>query len=71
MEGGENVGGSSRFIISVRRSLHLCECLWPPLLEREIFPHFIRIHSICGSKCRIPCSLDELSKLLVYFIFAE
>jgi len=32
-----------RLIISVRRFLHLCECLWPLFLERGIFTHFIRL----------------------------
>ena len=39
-----------RLIISVRRSLPLCECLWSPFLEREIFTHFIRLF-ICV--CRL------------------
>ena len=37
----------------MRRSLHwlpLCECLWLPFLEREIFTHFIRLF-ICV--CRL------------------
>ena len=42
---------SVRLIISVRRSLHrLCECLWSPFSEREIFTHFIRLF-ICV--CRL------------------
>ena len=30
-----------RLVISVCLSLHLCECLRAPFLEREIFTHFI------------------------------
>ena len=42
---------SVRLIISVRRSLHrLCECLWSPFSEREMFTHFIRLF-ICV--CRL------------------
>ena len=32
-----------RLLISVCLSLHLCECLRAPFLEREIFIHFIRL----------------------------
>ena len=42
---------SVRLIISMHRSLHrLCECLWPPFSEREIFTHFFRLF-ICV--CRL------------------
>ena len=47
-----------RLIVSVRRSkLHLCECLWPPFLEREIFTHsahFIHLF-ICVLCCPLEC----------------